>query len=139
MFRRFYRCLALALLLAGSAFVLVACGGGGDSGGDSNAAVTTDATPSTALSIRAKDLKFDKKALVAPPNSEVAIELVNDDGGIVHNVAIYRDKSAKEKLFVGEAFTGRKTKTETFTTPGPGTYYFRCDAHPEMNGAFIVR
>jgi plastocyanin len=34
--------------------------------------------------------------------------------------------------------TGRKTIDYTFTSPGPGTYYFRCDAHPDMNGTFYV-
>lgn len=117
------------------ACVLVACGG---SGGD-DAGAAADATPSAALSIRAKGLKFDKKLLVVPANTEVSLELVNDDAGVLHNVAVYSDKSAREKLFVGETFTGRRTVTERFTAPQPGAYYFRCDAHPDMNGAFITK
>ena len=39
----------------------------------------------------------------------------------------------------GEIIQGGETTVTTFTTPGPGSYYFYCDVHPtEMTGEFIV-
>ena len=115
--------------------LLAACGGGNDGAGSANANVT----PSPSLSIRAKALKFDKKVLATAAGSQVTLSLDNQDAGALHNVAIYRDAGAKEKVWAGELFTGRQSIEYHFRAPDePGTYYFRCDAHPDMRGSFLV-
>jgi plastocyanin len=113
--------------------LVVACGGS-DSGDDA------EATPTASLTIMARDLKFDKRRLTAVANSSVSLHFDNRDNGVPHNVAVYRDRSAKESIFVGETFSGNASRDYSFQTPGPGDYFFRCDVHPDtMTGTFAVR
>jgi plastocyanin len=123
-----------AFLLTGAFLAAAACGGKNDS-----AAPVTNTTPSTQLQIRARSLKFDTKTLVAAAKSDITLSFENDDAGILHNVAVYRDKSAKERIFAGELVNGTKSVEYHFEVPLEGDYYFRCDTHPDMNGAFLVR
>ena len=92
----------------------------------------------TALSVTAFDSKFDKNCLAAPANQALTIDFSNLDRGIPHNLAIYEDQSAGKNLFRGERLKG-PGKT-TYSVPGlpAGTFVFRCDPHPEMNGTFIA-
>jgi plastocyanin len=121
------------VLLALLCLFVVACAS------DGHAVVPEDLTPSADLTLRAKNSKFDKKALAAPPATEVRLTLDNQDTAALHNFALYDSKHLNEKLFAGELFTGKKTVEYRFTTPAAGSYYFRCDAHPDMNGTFVVK
>jgi plastocyanin len=128
-----------AILVALLVLSLSAAGcSGGKADIDALATESADVAPSATLQIRAKDLKFDKDTLVAPAAVEVTLTLDNQDGA-VHNVAIYTGKDAKENLFRGELFAGKATREYRFQAPPAGVYYFRCDAHPEMDGVFITR
>ncbi|MEW6473576.1 MAG: cupredoxin domain-containing protein [Actinomycetota bacterium] len=91
----------------------------------------------TALSLTAFDNKFDKDCLAAPASQAFTIDFTNLDRGIPHNVAIYEDQTASKALFKGELVDG-PGKT-TYSVPGlpAGTFYFRCDPHPEMHGTFV--
>jgi plastocyanin len=122
--------ISTALVLAGT---ILACGGG-----EPSPAELTPGPPTTDLHLIARNLKFDKKAMAVPANSEVSLTFANQDSGTLHNVGIYRDKSAKEKVFVSELITGKKTEVYSFRTPAAGQYYFRCDAHTDMNGMLFV-
>jgi plastocyanin len=117
------------------ALVVLAAACGGDSVSPEE---LTPGPPSADLHLIAEDLEFNRKALAAIANSEVSLTFANEDG-VPHNVAIYTDKDADEEIYVGETFTGDSAKVYSFTTPGPGTYYFRCDVHPNMNGNFFVQ
>jgi len=68
------------------------------------------------------------------------MSFVNNDATIPHNFALYTDRSATGRIFVGDIVTGVKTVTYTFTAPSaPGNYFFRCDVHPEtITGTFVV-
>jgi plastocyanin len=92
----------------------------------------------TALKLTAFDNKFDKNCLAAPANQNFTIDFSNLDRGIPHNVAIYEDQTARKNYFKGELVDG-PGKT-TYSVPGlqGGTFFFRCDPHPEMNGTFVV-
>ena len=91
----------------------------------------------TALSVTAFDSKFDKNCLAAPASQAFTIDFSNLDRGIPHNLAIYEDQSARKNLFKGEVVNG--PGKATYSVPGlpAGTFFFRCDRHPEMNGTFI--
>jgi plastocyanin len=92
----------------------------------------------TALSVTAFDNKFDKDCLAAPANQAFTIDFSNLDRGIPHNLAIYEDTSASKALFKGELVDGPGKTTYSAQGLSDGKFFFRCDPHPEMNGAFIV-
>jgi plastocyanin/uncharacterized membrane protein len=86
---------------------------------------------------------FDDQAFVPdhlqlPASEPVELAFDNRDGGVQHNVAIYRDDSAEESLFVGDLIAGAETVTYDVPALDPGEYYFRCDVHPQMDGSVEV-
>ena len=106
------------------------------------ATTTTVAAGGTAtVDLSAKNIAFDKSTITVPAGADVTVNFDNEDDGIPHNFAVYTDSSATDTIFSGETITGPDTTTYTFTAPSdPGTYYFRCDVHPEqMNGDFVVQ
>jgi len=106
-------------------------GGGGAGPGPGPVAVT----------LVAQNILYDLKTITANAGEEVTITLDNRDAGVLHNVAVYTDRSASQQIVAGAIITGPATEDVTFTAPAsPGTYYFRCDVHPDtMNGAFVVQ
>jgi len=58
--------------------------------------------------------------------------------GAPHNVAIYTDSSASTNLFRGEIFSNA-TKTAEVPALAAGSYFFRCDVHPEMQGTITAK
>ncbi len=92
------------------------------------------------VTLTAKNMAFDTRTITVPAGSAVVMTFVNSDPGIPHNFALYTDGSAGNTIFGGEIVTGVKTVTYAFTAPAvPGTYFFRCDVHPEtMTGTFVV-
>ncbi|MFY9195217.1 MAG: cupredoxin domain-containing protein [Methanoculleus sp.] len=106
------------------------------------ATTTTVAAGGTAtVDLSAKNIAFNKSTITVPAGADVTVDFDNEDDGIPHNFAVYTDSSATDTIFSGETITGPDTTTYTFTAPSdPGTYYFRCDVHPEqMNGDFVVQ
>ncbi len=97
-------------------------------------------TPSVTVDLTAQNLQFDKKSITVPASTDVTINFNNQDSGVQNNFAVYKDKTAKDSIFVGDPVTGPAQKSYSFTAPDkPGNYYFQSDSHPEMNGAFIVQ
>jgi nitrite reductase (NO-forming) len=94
--------------------------------------------PSAQLAVTAKGSVFSTDTLTAPAGKAFTIEFDNQDPAIPHNVAIYTDESATEPLFVGDLVTGPDTITYEVGPLDAGTYYFRCDVHPTMDGSFEV-
>ena len=107
-------------------------GGGGGAGGPA------------ALTLVAKNIAFDKRSLSAGAGASVTLSFDNQDAGVIHNVAFYKSKGSVGTPLAqgskGNLITGPAKEDLTFTAPGPGTYYFQCDVHPDqMNGSFIVK
>jgi len=106
------------------------------------AASATAAGSPNALTITATDDKFDKATLTATANTKITVTLTNN-GTAKHNIHFY-DKKDGTTLVTGAgdpntAVNGGSSGTLTFTTPGPGTYYYQCDFHPTtMFGTFTV-
>lgn len=84
------------------------------------------------------DQRFVPDTLSAPADAPFALAFVNDDDGVPHNVAIYRDSSAGASLFVGDLVTGPVTETYDVPSLESGSYYYRCDVHPQMDGTLEV-
>jgi plastocyanin len=88
------------------------------------------------ITILSRDLAFDQDTITVAAGSAWSLQLVNQDVA-PHNLAIYVNESAGESLFVGELIS---ETTTVYQVPAfePGTYFFRCDLHPEMNGTLVV-
>lgn len=92
----------------------------------------------TQLSINAFDSKFNKDCLAAPAGQNFTIEFNNLDRGIPHNVAIYQDETAAKTFFKGELVDGPGKTTYSVSGVPAGTWFFRCDPHPDMKGTFVA-
>jgi plastocyanin len=106
--------------------------------GSMHAVAATCSPDGTALSITAFDTKFDKDCLAAPADQAFTIDFSNLDRGIPHNVAIYEDESAAKVFFQGELLDGPGKTTYSVGGLPQGTFFFRCDPHPDMKGTFVV-
>lgn len=131
----------LPVLALGAVLLLLSACGGGDDNGDVTASGSEGGgAAGTSLALIAKDGAFDKDRLSAPQNAGISVSFDNQDRALVHNVAFYRTSDFKEPIFVGELFAGPGNRTFEFQSPGRGTYFFRCDTHPDtMKGTFNVQ
>jgi nitrite reductase (NO-forming) len=118
-----------------------AAGGGEPAPGPTQpTAPSTSCVPGSSndLKITSTNLAFDTNCLAAMANMPITIAFDNQDQGVPHNVSIYTDSSATTALFTGELITGPDSITYEIDGLEPGTYFFRCDVHPGMSGAFVV-
>jgi nitrite reductase (NO-forming) len=98
----------------------------------------TCAPKGTSLTVMAQTMKFDTGCLAAPAGKPFTIAFMNHDAGVPHNVSIYKDSTAAEVLFKGELVNGPASVTYKVDALPAGTYFFRCDVHPQMNGTLVV-
>lgn len=145
-FRTSLRSSALPSLVLVIGFVLAACasgGNGGDSGDGGDGGGGCPGTGGTAtvtdgeVRICSDDLEFDATTIAAPAGEEFNITYTNAESA-PHNVAVYTEEGGEE-IFIGEVITGPDVTTQLpIPALDPGTYYFRCDVHPEMEGTVVV-
>jgi plastocyanin len=130
------RLAVLFVVLAGLLAVLsIACSsddnGESEGGGDGSGGQT--------LTLTAKGTIFTTQLLAVGPNRQVTFEFVNDDEGRQHNVAFFRTEIGGDPFFRVEPVVGKQTTTTPFQTPEVGTYFYRCQFHPEaMRGDLVV-
>jgi plastocyanin len=125
--------LTLTLGLLSLAAVLAAC-----SGGSGTASPAPSAAPAgDAIVITAKDLKFGQTNVTVPADEAFDLVLDNQESA-PHNVAIYNDSSMSTKISIGEIFSGPAQKTQTVPAMAAGSYFFRCDVHPDMQGTIVA-
>jgi plastocyanin len=127
--------LTIALALAAVALVAAACGSSGATPAPTTPAASADPN---AIRISADKLKFDTAELQAPAGKAFTISFENKES-VPHNVAIYSDESASKKIAANDPFGGPKTETVSVPALDPGSYFFRCDVHPEMKGTLVVK
>jgi plastocyanin len=122
---------AAVIAMVALAVVIAACVS--STAGSSPPLEQTDAD----VTITSRDMAFDQASLTIEAESASSLRLVNEDAA-PHNVAIYSDESATESRFIGELITATSI---VYALPAlePGTYFFQCDLHPEMNGTLTVR
>jgi plastocyanin len=87
--------------------------------------------------IVAKDMAFSPSTVEIAANKNVTIHFDNQDSA-PHNVAIYKDSTASEKVSVGEVISASKAD-QVVPALAAGTYFFRCDVHTNMTGTIVVK
>jgi plastocyanin len=87
--------------------------------------------------IVAKDMAFSPSTVEIAAGKNVTIHFDNQESA-PHNVAIYKDASASEKISVGEIVTTAKAD-QVVPALTAGTYFFRCDVHTNMTGSLVVK
>jgi plastocyanin len=117
-------------------FVVIAAMGAACS---SASAQTTPSGPVDANgpTIVAKDMAFSPSTVEIAAGKNVTVHLDNQDNA-PHNVAIYKDAGSSEKVSIGEIVTAAKAD-QVVPALTAGTYYFRCDVHPNMKGTIVVK
>lgn len=99
--------------------------------------------PEDAVELVAENIEFEQSTIQLPAQGDVSILFVNQDAGVPHNVAVYPEDDNGEPIlsapiFQGDIFNGVDQEVYTFQPPDePGTYFFRCDVHPQMVGDVI--
>jgi plastocyanin len=87
--------------------------------------------------IVARDMAFSPPTVEIAAGKNVTIHFDNQESA-PHNVAIYRDASASEKISVGEIVTASKAD-QVVPALAAGTYFFRCDVHTNMTGTIVAK
>jgi len=87
--------------------------------------------------IVAKDMDFAPSTVEIAANKNVTIHFDNQDSA-PHNVAIYKDATASEKISIGDIVSSSKTD-QVVPALAAGTYFFRCDIHTNMTGTIVVK
>jgi plastocyanin len=123
----------LNLILGGLALVAVIAACSPASGAPASSGPADPNSPT----VVAKNIAFDKADIAVPAGKAFQLVLDNQEGA-PHNVAIYTDESAKQSVFVGEIFSSAR-KTYDVPAMDAGSYFFRCDVHPDMKGTVTAR
>lgn len=103
---------------------------GGSAGGG------TVAVENGAVTITAANVVFDATVIQATAGEDFTITLVNDDTA-PHNLSIYTEEGG-DTLVTGTTAEAGETVTIEVSALEAGTYFFKCDIHPEMNGSVEV-
>ena len=87
--------------------------------------------------IVARDMAFSPSTVEIAANRNVTIHFDNQDSA-PHNVAIYKDANASEKISIGDVVSASKAD-QVVPALAAGTYFFRCDVHTNMTGTIVVK
>ncbi len=88
--------------------------------------------------VEAENVTFKGDTITLKADTEVEIQLDNNDRDIQHNITILGQDPSRP-IFRGQLVTGVATATYTFHSPPPGEYKFQCDIHPaQMKGTVKV-
>ena len=100
------------------------------------------AGPADATIAMVPSLKFEQTELAVAAGTQLTLAFDNRDTGIPHNWALYRDEGHSDPLAGANdnICTGPCSGQVTFGPLDPGTYFFRCDVHPQqMMGTLIAQ
>lgn len=126
---------AIFSLTLALAFALGACSAAepntDDAGPGGTAAVTNGI-----VELSADDLEFDASVIEAPAGEPFTIVFTNLETE-PHNVAIFVSEGG-ESIVAGNIIGEGETDEVEVEGLAAGTYYFRCDVHPEMEGSIVV-
>jgi plastocyanin len=126
--------LIATLALATVAFAAAACAPA-NAGVPGTPAATAPVDANSPVVV-AQGIQFQTKDVKAPAGKAFAMTFRNQDSA-PHNVSIFTDSSASQRVFQGEVFSQGE---RVYQVPAlqAGTYFFRCDVHPDMTGTLTV-
>ena len=126
--------LIATLALATVALAAAACApANADTSGTPATTVPVDANSPVVV---AQGIKFQTQDVKAPAGKSFAMTFRNQDSA-PHNVSIFTDSSASQRVFQGEVFA-QGERVYQVPALAAGTYFFRCDVHPDMTGTLTV-
>jgi plastocyanin len=131
---------ALLTLTLTMGLALAACST--DSGTSPSAPATASEAPAsgdgdaTTVSISAADMAFDVNSMTATTGGPIVVTFTNNDT-VPHNFSVYTEEGG-EAIAQGEIINEGATDEVDLGELEPGTYYFVCDLHPEMNGTLTI-
>ena len=124
--------LTLTLGLLVLAVVSVAC----SSASGANTTPSSGTVDPNAPVVVAQNNAFSPATVTIKSGKAVSLTLENKDAA-PHNVAIYKDSSASEKVSIGEIISS-SSATQEVPALEKGQYFFRCDVHHDMTGTIVV-
>ena len=83
-------------------------------------------------------MKFATHDVEVPAGKAFSLDFNNKDGA-PHNVAIYTDASAVDEPVPRRDLLERDQGRRRSRRSPPGTYFFRCDVHPDMQGTITAK
>ena len=116
---------------------LVACSGGSTGSSDDTTGGGTIAVTDGVAELSAADTTFDASTITAPAGEAFTISFANNDS-LPHNVTVYASEGGDQIGETGATINEGETTELAVEALEPGTYYFQCDIHPEMNGSIVV-
>ncbi len=126
------------LAILATAGVLLAGGGVGAAAYGQRTVEKPEGVAGPPVKVAAQGIQFLNKELTVKADVPADIIFDNKDKGIVHNVAVASDADFTRRVFTGDVIPGVKTIDYKFRAPEAGTYFFRCDIHPNMQGKLTV-
>jgi hypothetical protein len=134
--------LAVALT-ACLAVLLAACGAPGPASVGSPTAAPIPSFDGLVIDLVAKGQQFSKKELQAPAGVAFRVLLDNQDKDFYHGFAIGTGATAAEAragklVYTGEILVGPVVHAYDIPALTPGTYWFFCQPHVNMNGTIVV-
>jgi plastocyanin len=103
------------------------------------ASPTSGAGAETKLELVESNIAFDKTELTASPGA-VTIHVNNKDGGIPHNLHVFKGSSASGESVGTTAIEAGPGEQDLKLTLAAGDYFFQCDVHPPtMSGKLTVK
>ena len=123
-------------LVLGLLVLAVATAACSPTSGASSGATSGPVDPN-APTVVAQGNAFVPTTVTVTSGKALSLTLVNKDSA-PHNVAIYKDSSAAEKVSVGEVITNASA-TQQVPALDKGSYFFRCDVHHEMTGTIVAQ
>jgi plastocyanin len=89
--------------------------------------------------VRANDpTAFDPNSIELPAGQPATITFDNEDPGITHNLDVFRDQDYTQEIAKTPDVIGIGSGQVVLPALDPGTYYFHCDYHPQMQGTITV-
>jgi plastocyanin len=144
-----HRTAALAALILAGGGALAGCGASGAASANPTPEGSPSATPIAAfdglvIDVIAKGQGFSKTEMEVPAGAPFRIVLDNQDANFYHGVAIGVGDTAAaardaELVFEGAILAGPGLQAYDVPSLAPGTYWFFCQPHANMNGTITVK